>query len=62
MVTHSNGRGLREEPDEVEAQFSAGGERYAGRDHEHDDRETLVGVLDAEGPRDEQDGHRRERL
>ena len=50
MITHSNGRGLREEPDEVEAQFSAGGERYAGRDHEHDDRETLVGVLDAERP------------
>ena len=60
--THSDGRGLYEESDEVEAELAARCEGDTGGDHEHDDRETLVGLVDTEGPRDEKNCYRDERL
>lgn len=56
MRTHGNRSGLGEESKEVEMHLTLRGEGNAGRDHEHDDSELLVGLLNTECPRDKEDG------
>ena len=53
---------MGEESEEVEMHFTLRGEGDAGRDHEHDDSEFLVGLLNTECPGDKEDGDWREGL
>ena len=53
--TYADGCGLHEEADEVEVQLSVGRKSYTGRDHEYDDAEAHIRLLDAECPGNEQD-------
>ena len=48
--TYSYCSGLNEETDKVETHFPVRGEGDTSRNHEHDYRELLVRVLDAECP------------
>jgi hypothetical protein len=60
--TYAYGCSLNEEADEVETQLAMRCEGNAGRDHEDNDGQFAVGLLDSEGPRDKEDGNGGERL
>jgi hypothetical protein len=60
--TYTDGCSLNEEADEVETQLAMRCEGNARGDHEYDDGQFAVGLLDPEGPRDKEDGNGGKRL
>lgn len=62
MMTYGNGGGLCYEAQKVEAQLAMRGEGNTKRNHEHNHGEPLVRLLQAEGPRNEENGDRGEGL
>ena len=60
--TYADGCSLNEEADEVETQLAMRCKGNARRNHEDDDGQFAVGILDSEGPRDKEDGNGGKRL
>lgn len=60
--TYADSRSLNEEADEVETQLAMRCEGNARRNHEDNDSQFAVGLLNPEGPRDKEDGNGGERL
>jgi hypothetical protein len=60
--TYADGCSLNKEANEVETQLAMRCEGNSRRDHEDDDGQFAVGVLDPEGPRDKEDGNGGKRL
>jgi hypothetical protein len=60
--TDKDGQNLADEPKQLKVQLSVRGERATSADEGDDARELLVGLLQAEGERDEENGDRGEGL
>ena len=60
--TYADGCSLNEEANEVETQLAMGCEGNARRNHEDDNSQFAVGILDSEGPRDKEDSNGGKRL
>lgn len=60
--THGDGSSLYDEARQVKPQLALARERDAGGDHDDDEREPAVDLLDAERPADEEDRDGVERL
>ena len=60
--TYADGCSLNEEANEVETQLAMRCEGDTRRDHEDDDGQFAVRLLDSEGPRDKEDSNGGERL
>ena len=60
--TYADSCSLNKEADEVETQLAMRCEGNARRNHEDDNSQFSVGLLNPEGPRDKEDGNGGERL